>query len=145
MRRCNTVGLAAFAVLGLGACALEPGAPWGEVAVTLEVGLAGGAGRFDPEGRVRTDRDFRVAVTTTGKDIAYSVSLGGTSLPMSESGESAAKLLRELGARVTVVPSDDGIAIDLDRILAAITERTRLVAISHVLFRSAYIMDAAAI
>ena len=63
MRRCNTVGLAAFAVLGLGACALEPGAPWGEVAVTLEVGLAGGAGRFDPEGRVRTDRDFRVAVT----------------------------------------------------------------------------------
>jgi len=31
--------------------------------------------------------DFRVAVTTTGKDIAYSVSLGGTSLPMSESGD----------------------------------------------------------
>ncbi len=54
-------------------------------------------------------------------------------------------LAPRLGARVTVVPSDDGIAIDLDRILAAITERTRLVAISHVLFRSAYIMDAAAI
>jgi kynureninase len=54
-------------------------------------------------------------------------------------------LAPRLGARVTVVPSDDGIAIDLDRLLAAITERTRLVAISHVLFRSAYIMDAAAI
>ena len=54
-------------------------------------------------------------------------------------------LAPRLGARVTVIPSDDGIAIDLERILAAITARTRLVAISHVLFRSAYIMDAAAI
>jgi len=49
------------------------------------------------------------------------------------------------GARVTVVPSDDGIGIPLDRLLDAITESTRLVAISHVLFRSAYILDAAAI
>lgn len=45
------------------------------------------------------------------------------------------------GARVTVVPSDDGITIDADRLCAAITERTRLVAISHVLFRSAAILD----
>ena len=51
-------------------------------------------------------------------------------------------LAPRLGARVTVVPTDDGISIPLERILAAITERTRLVAISHVLFRSAYIMDA---
>ena len=34
-------------------------------------------------------------------------------------------------------------AIDTERLLAAIDERTRLVAISHVLFRSAYIMDVA--
>ncbi len=54
-------------------------------------------------------------------------------------------LAPRLGARVTVVPTDDGVGIPLDRLLAAITERTRLVAISHVLFRSAYIMDAAAI
>ena len=54
-------------------------------------------------------------------------------------------LAPRLGARVTVVPSDDGIGIPTDRILAAITERTRLVAISHVLFRSAYILDAMAI
>ncbi len=54
-------------------------------------------------------------------------------------------LAPRLGARVTVVPSDDGIGIPLDRLLAAITERTRLVAISHVLFRSAYILDVAAI
>ncbi len=46
-----------------------------------------------------------------------------------------------LGARVEVVPSDDGITIDGDRLCAAITERTRLVAISHVLFRSASILD----
>lgn len=45
------------------------------------------------------------------------------------------------GARVEVVPSDDGISIDADRLCAAITERTRLVAISHVLFRSASIID----
>ncbi|MBI2407893.1 MAG: aminotransferase class V-fold PLP-dependent enzyme [Gemmatimonadetes bacterium] len=46
-----------------------------------------------------------------------------------------------LGARVDVVPSDDGITIDIDQLCAAITERTRLVAISHVLFRSASILD----
>lgn len=46
-----------------------------------------------------------------------------------------------LGARVVVVPSDDGLTIDIDRLCAAIDERTRLVAISHVLFRSASIQD----
>lgn len=54
-------------------------------------------------------------------------------------------LAPRLGARVTVVPTDDGIGIPLDRLLASITERTRLVAISHVLFRSAYVLDAAKI
>jgi kynureninase len=54
-------------------------------------------------------------------------------------------LAARLGARIVVVPSEDGIGIDLDRLLAAIDERTRLVAISHVLFRSAFIMDADAI
>jgi len=54
-------------------------------------------------------------------------------------------LATRLGARITVVPSDDGISIDTQRLLDAIDERTRLVAISHVLFRSAYIMDVDAI
>lgn len=54
-------------------------------------------------------------------------------------------LAPRFGARVTVVPSDDGIGVPIERILASITERTRLVAISHVLFRSAYVLDAAAI
>jgi kynureninase len=44
-----------------------------------------------------------------------------------------------------VVRSDDGITIALDELLAAIDERTRLVAVSHVLFRSAFLMDADAI
>jgi kynureninase len=43
------------------------------------------------------------------------------------------------------VPSDDGITIDPQRLLAAIDDRTRLVAVSHVLFRSAYLMDVDAI
>ena len=51
------------------------------------------------------------------------------------------QLAPRLGAEVVVVPSDDGVAIDEQRLLEQIDERTALVAISHVLFRSAYIMD----
>jgi kynureninase len=55
------------------------------------------------------------------------------------------QLATRLGARILVVKSDDGVRIDTDRVLQAIDDRTRLVAISHVLFRSAFIMDAEAI
>jgi kynureninase len=55
------------------------------------------------------------------------------------------EMAKRFGARVVVVRSDDGISIDPDRLLTAIDERTRLVAVSHVLFRSAFIMDADAI
>jgi kynureninase len=41
-----------------------------------------------------------------------------------------------------MVRSHDGITIDTDELLDAIDERTRLVSVSHVLFRSAYIMPA---
>jgi kynureninase len=51
-------------------------------------------------------------------------------------------LAKRLGARIVVVPSEDGISIDLERLLDAIDERTRLVAVSHVLFRSAYVLPA---
>jgi kynureninase len=51
-------------------------------------------------------------------------------------------LAARFGARVVVVGSDDGISIDEERLLAAVDERTRLVSVSHVLFRSAYVMDA---
>jgi len=53
------------------------------------------------------------------------------------------ELATRLGARIVVVPSEDGVRVDEDRLIAAIDERTRLVAISHVLFRSAYVMDVA--
>lgn len=55
------------------------------------------------------------------------------------------KLVRRFGGRVVVVPSDDGLTIDQDRLIAAIDERVRLVCVSHVLFKSAFIMDADAI
>jgi kynureninase len=54
-------------------------------------------------------------------------------------------LARRLGAEIIVVPSEDAVRVDLQRVLDAIDERTRLVAISHVLFKSAFIMDVAAI
>ena len=51
-----------------------------------------------------------------------------------------------VGARVVVVPAEpDGLSVDEARIMAAIDERTRLVAISHVLFRSAFVVDVAPI
>jgi kynureninase len=56
-----------------------------------------------------------------------------------------AELAERFGARMVVVESDDGISIDEDRLLAAIDDRTKLVAVSHVLFKSAWINDADAI
>jgi kynureninase len=53
------------------------------------------------------------------------------------------ELATRLGARIVVVPSEDGVSVDEDALCAAIDERTRLVSISHVLFRSAYVMDVA--
>lgn len=44
--------------------------------------------------------------------------------------------------QIHTVKSHDGISIDTDELLDAIDEKTRLVSISHVLFRSAYIMPA---
>ena len=45
------------------------------------------------------------------------------------------------GARVELVKSDDGLTVPLERMLAAIDEKTVVVPISHVLFRSAAIQD----
>lgn len=52
---------------------------------------------------------------------------------------------RRRGAEVVMVPSEDGIRVDLQKLLDAIDERTLLVPVSHVLFRSAFIQNAAAI
>jgi kynureninase len=51
------------------------------------------------------------------------------------------ELGKRLGARIVSVPSDDGITVDQQRLLDAIDERTKLVAISHVLYKSAFIND----
>lgn len=47
--------------------------------------------------------------------------------------------------RLEIVDTEDSITLPVDRLLDAIDERTRLVSISHVLFRSAYIVPARAI
>ncbi|MFQ5506446.1 MAG: aminotransferase class V-fold PLP-dependent enzyme, partial [Planctomycetota bacterium] len=49
---------------------------------------------------------------------------------------------RQRGAELVIVPTDDGIGVPTERLLEAIDERTALVPISHVLFRSAFIQDA---
>lgn len=52
---------------------------------------------------------------------------------------------RRYGAEIHVVESDDGVGVPTERLLEAIDERTRVVPISHVLFKSSYLQDAAAI
>ena len=44
--------------------------------------------------------------------------------------------------RIHTIRSRDGVSIDIDELLDAIDDRTRLVSTSHVLFRSAFIMPA---
>jgi kynureninase len=53
--------------------------------------------------------------------------------------------LARQGAEIVSVVSPDGMTIPLERILDAIDERTQLVSISHVAFRSSYLQDLAAI
>ncbi|HVS17296.1 MAG TPA: aminotransferase class V-fold PLP-dependent enzyme [Planctomycetota bacterium] len=52
---------------------------------------------------------------------------------------------RRLGAEIVCVPSPDGIGVPTEALLEAIDERTKVVPISHVLFKSTYLQDAAAI
>jgi kynureninase len=47
--------------------------------------------------------------------------------------------------RIERVPSDDGMTVSLEKMLAAIDEETLLVPLSHVLFKSAFLQDARAI
>jgi kynureninase len=54
--------------------------------------------------------------------------------------------LHRLGAEAVVVPGDaDGLGFDLQRLLDAVDERTRLVYVSHVLFRTSTVVDVAAV
>lgn len=48
---------------------------------------------------------------------------------------------RALGARIRMVHSEDGVTIPTEQMIAAINERTLLVSMSHVCFKSAFIQD----
>ncbi len=100
------------------------GANAGEVAMVANVSIA--------HAEILSAIDF-----TTGRDTIVMTALDFPSVRYVVD-----QMATRLGARVVVVPSDDGLGISEDRLIAAIDERTALVAISHVLFRSAYIMDA---
>src|SRR5262249_5401290 len=52
---------------------------------------------------------------------------------------------RKHSAQVDVVPSHDGVTIDTDELLGRIDQDTAVVSVSHVLFKSAYVHDVAAI
>ncbi|MDR3639497.1 MAG: aminotransferase class V-fold PLP-dependent enzyme [Isosphaeraceae bacterium] len=51
------------------------------------------------------------------------------------------KGLEAEGAEIVVVPSDDGVTIETERVIAVIDERTAFVNLSHVLFKSSYVHD----
>jgi kynureninase len=53
--------------------------------------------------------------------------------------------LEREGARLVTVGSDDGLTVSLDQMLAAIDETTQLVSVSHVIFKSAFVQDIAAV
>jgi kynureninase len=54
--------------------------------------------------------------------------------------------LPRLGAEAVVVPAEpDGLSFDLQQMLDAVDERTRLVYVSHVLFRTSTVVDVAAV
>lgn len=53
--------------------------------------------------------------------------------------------LRARGAEIVRVPSTDGIHVDTGRVIEAIDDTTAMVCLSHVLFKSAYVHEAAAI
>ena len=52
---------------------------------------------------------------------------------------------RQIGARIEVVPSADGVSVPLEQILEAIDSETVLVALAHTSYRSSYRVDARAI
>ena len=51
--------------------------------------------------------------------------------------------LRSQGAEVVRVPSDDGVTVDPERLAAAVDERTAAVCFSHVIYRTAALVDPA--
>jgi kynureninase len=55
------------------------------------------------------------------------------------------KFAKAQGAKLKIVKSEDGITVPTEKLLDAIDDRTTLIPVSHVLFKSAYIQDVKAI
>jgi len=114
------------------------------VAVGDEIAPLIGAGRGEiamlPNVTIAQSAVLSAVPYTTERDTIVMTELDFPSVRYAFDG-----LATRLGARIVVVPSDDGVGIDTQRLLEAIDERTALVAISHVLFRSAFIVDVAAV
>ncbi|HKI85605.1 MAG TPA: aminotransferase class V-fold PLP-dependent enzyme [Thermoanaerobaculia bacterium] len=118
---------------------------WWEIAVTTGDLLSPILGV--PTGTVAMHQNVTVAVGLflsaldypSGRNRIVSTELNFPSLLYLAYGE------QEKGARINLVPSDDGIGIPTERLLAEIDDHTRLVMISHTLFRSAFVQDAAAV
>jgi kynureninase len=55
------------------------------------------------------------------------------------------RAMRSQGFELTVVPAEPDLTVRVERVLEAIDERTAFVSLSHVLFKTSYIMDAAPI
>ncbi len=102
------------------------GAPRGSVGMQPNVSLATGVflSSLPFEGK-------RNKIVTTDMNFP-------TNLYLFEGWESA-------GARVVRVPTKDDVSVETERLIAAIDAETQVVAISHVLFRSSYIQDVAAV
>ncbi len=133
-----------WAELGVRAWAGEDGWWQMPVSVGTEIGPLIGAGA----GEIAMLPNVTIAQTAVLTSLDYSG--GRDTIVMTELDFPSVRyvydeLATRLGARIVVIPSDDGIRIDTQRLLDAIDERTKLVAVSHVLFRSAFIMDVDAI
>jgi kynureninase len=134
-----------WAELGVRAWAREDG--WWEMPVNVGDEIAPLLGARD--GEVAMIPNVTMAQATVLSALEYPASRNRivmTALDFPSVTYVYASLATRLGADVTVVPAAaDGISVDLQQLLDAIDEHTRLVAISHVLFRSAYIIDVEAV
>ena len=100
-----------------------------------------------PEGRVAMHQNVSIAQTIVCSCFDWSgprnrLVTDGLNFP---SNDYIYHGLARQGAEIVSVPSVDGMTIPLEHILEAIDERTSLVSISHVAFRSSYLQDLKAI
>jgi len=110
----------------------------GDLAAPI-LGVGGGAVSFQPNVTLATAAILSCFDFTGPRRAIVTTSMEFPSLLYLCEGQ------RGRGARLTIVESDDGVGIDLERLLRAIDEETQIVVVSHVLFRSAFIQDADAI